>query len=222
MQKTQNIVYYAGLGEVSYVRSQRARRLSIRINQRGEVRVSMPRRVSQKQAERFLLSKQEWARKHLHALKSRNCKSSLPPEGGNIEVRGRVHRIDLSSGENEVEEAIWRLLRKEAMDYLPGRVRDLASRHGYEIQSIRIRKMLTRWGSCSAGKNINLNSWLVMLPDYLSDYVILHELVHTRVPDHSKRFWEELDKLTGGQSKKYRKELKSRQIMCFAEEGPDQ
>lgn len=218
----QNIVYYPGLGEVKYVRSQRARRLSIRINQRGEVRVSMPRRVSQKQAERFLLSKQDWARKHLLALNSRDCKSSLPPEGGSIEVRGRLHRVDLASGERDVEEAIWRLLRKEALNYLPGRVRALASRHGYEIQGIKIRKMRTRWGSCTARKNINLNSWLVMLPDYLSDYVILHELVHTRVPDHSKRFWEELDRLTGGQSKQLRKELRSKQIMCFAEEGQDQ
>ena len=219
MQKTQIISYYAGLGEVSYIRSQRARRLSIGINQRGEVRVSMPRRVSQKQAERFLLSKQEWVRKQLQALKSRDCKSSLPPEGGTIEIRGKVHRVALISGEGEVEEAIWRLLLKEAKDYLPGRVKALAHMHGYDIQHIKIRKMLSRWGSCTARKNINLNSWLVMLPDYLSDYVILHELVHTRVPDHSKRFWEELDKLTGGQSKQLRRELRSQQIMCFTENG---
>ena len=204
------------------MRSQRARRLSIRINQRGELRVSMPRSVSQKQAERFLLSKQEWARKHLQTLKSRDCKSSLPTDGGYIEVRGRPLRIDLASGELKVEEAIWRLLRQEALDYLPGRVKALARMHGYEIQGIKIRKMLTRWGSCTARKNINLNSWLVMLPDHLCDYVILHELVHTRVPDHSKRFWDELDRLTGGQSKQYRKELKSKQIMCFAEEGSGQ
>jgi predicted metal-dependent hydrolase len=182
----------------------------------------MPRRVSQKQAERFLLSKQEWALKHLQTLNSRNCKSSLPPEGGHIEVRGRVHRIDLASGESDVEEAIWRLLRQEALDYLPGRVKDLAKRHGFEIQGIKIRKMHSRWGSCTARKNINLNSWLVMLPDYLSDYVILHELVHTRVPDHSKRFWDELDSLTGGQSKQYRRELRRKQIMCFADKGPHQ
>jgi predicted metal-dependent hydrolase len=82
--------------------------------------------------------------------------------------------------------------------------------------------MKTRWGSCTAGKGINLNSWLVMLPEYLSDYVILHELVHTKIPDHSSRFWEELDGITGGQSKKYRKELRSQQIMCFRGASSDQ
>jgi predicted metal-dependent hydrolase len=62
----------------------------------------------------------------------------------------------------------------------------------------------------------------VMLPEYLSDYVILHELAHTRVPDHSQQFWEELDGVTGGQSLQLRRELRSRQIMCFPGELPDQ
>ena len=56
MQKSQNILHYKGIGEVSYIRSQRARNLSIRINQQGEVRVTIPRFVSQKRAERFFNS----------------------------------------------------------------------------------------------------------------------------------------------------------------------
>jgi predicted metal-dependent hydrolase len=121
-----------------------------------------------------------------------------------------------------MEAAIWRVLQKEARHYLPERVRELSERYGYKINGIKIRKMRTRWGSCTAAKNINLNSWLVMLPDYLSDYVILHELVHTKFPDHSSRFWEELDGITGGQSKTLRRELRNQQIMCFPGESPDQ
>jgi len=82
--------------------------------------------------------------------------------------------------------------------------------------------MYTRWGSCTVKRSINLNSWLVMLPEHLSDYVILHELVHTRFPDHSIKFWKELDAVTGGQSKMLRRELRSKQIMCFPAASPGQ
>jgi len=222
MQKSQNILHYKGIGDVSFVRSQRARNLSIRINQQGEVRVTMPRFVSQKRAERFLLSKQEWVLKRLNGLNHMNCRGTLPPEGGAIQIRGRDYPVHLLRGDADVEAAIWRVLQKEALRYLPGRIAELSEKHGYKISGLKIRRMKTRWGSCTARKSINLNSWLVMLPEYLSDYVILHELVHTRIPDHSKRFWKELDGITGGLSMEYRRELRKRQIMCFPQRLPDQ
>ena len=215
MQKSQNILHYKGLGDVSYVRSKRARNLSIRINQRGEVRVSIPRLVSQRKAERFFLSKQDWVLRRLNGMNHKDCRGTLPPLGGSIEVRGKEYQIHLLQGEKDVETAIWRILQKEAKLYLPGRVAELSEMHGYKISGLKIRKMLSRWGSCTARKSINLNSWLVMLPEYLSDYVILHELAHTSVPDHSRQFWDELDGLCGGLSLQYRKELRSQQIMCF-------
>jgi hypothetical protein len=64
-----------------------------------------------------------------------------------------------------------------------------------------VKNQKTRWGSCSEKNNINLNANLVLLPDELIDYAILHELVHTRVKKHSKRFWDELDKLVGNAKK---------------------
>ena len=222
MQKSQNILHYKGIGDVSYIRSQRARNLSIRINQQGEVRVTIPRFVSQKRAERFFTSKQEWVLKRLKGLNQLDCRGALPPEGGSILIRGRDYPVHLLRGDADVEAAIWRVLQKEALRYLPGRVAELSEKHGYKISRLKIRKMKTRWGSCTARKSINLNSWLLMLPEYLSDYVILHELVHTRIPDHSRRFWEELDGITGGLSKKYRRELRCRKIMCFPERLPDQ
>lgn len=222
MQKSQNILHYKGLGDVSYVRSPRARNLSIRINQRGEVRVTMPRLVSQRKAERFFLSKKDWVLKRLNGMKHMDCSRTLPLEGGTIQIRGRDFPVHLIRGDVDVEAAIWRMLRIEAMRYLPDRVRELSEKHAYKISGLKIRKMKSRWGSCTARKSINLNSWLVMLPVYLSDYVILHELVHTRIPDHSPGFWKELDGLCGGQSKQCRRELRSQQIMCFPGKPPDQ
>jgi predicted metal-dependent hydrolase len=137
-------------------------------------------------------------------------------------IRGREVPIRLQKGDKGSEDAIWRILRKEAMEYLPGRVSKLSEMHGYEISGLKIRGMKTRWGSCTARKSINLNSWLMMVPEPLCDYVILHELAHTRHPNHGSHFWKELDRTTGGLSGFYRKELRKHKIMCFTAEKADQ
>jgi predicted metal-dependent hydrolase len=71
----------------------------------------------------------------------------------------------------------------------------LAIKHGFSYNRISIRNQRTRWGSCSAKNNISLNIKLASLPHDLTDYVILHELVHTRIKNHSKTFWEALGRL---------------------------
>jgi len=219
MKKTQNNVNYRDIGDVMYTRSSRARNLSIRINQQGEVRVTVPRIVSWRRAEAFFLSKQKWVQKKLDQLNCKVCRDSMPSEGESIRIRGRDFKIRLQNGDSGTEDAIWRILQKEALNYLPDRVTELSETHGYKITGLKIRRMKTRWGSCTARKSINLNSWMIMIPNALSDYVILHELAHTRFPDHGKNFWEELDRTTGGLSLVYRKELRSHQIMCFTKEN---
>jgi predicted metal-dependent hydrolase len=74
------------------------------------------------------------------------------------------------------------------------RLTELARQHGFSYRKVTIRNQRTRWGSCSAKNNISLNIKLVALPAELFDYVILHELVHTRIHNHSSRFWQELNK----------------------------
>ena len=69
--------------------------------------------------------------------------------------------------------------------------------------------MKTRWGSCTAKNNINLNMLMTYLPKKIQDYVILHELLHTRIKNHSKGFWLELDRFTGN-AKGSQKELKEK------------
>ena len=222
MQKTQNILHYKGIGDVCYVKNSRAKNLAIRINPLGEVRVTVPRHMSFRRAEGFFLSKQDWVLKRLDSLKNKDCGKTLPPEGGTIRIRDRECPLQKQAGGNGVEATIWKRVGEEAKRHLPGRVTELAVRHGFQIKGLKIRQMKSRWGSCTARKSINLNSWLIMLPEHLSDYVILHELVHTRVPNHGERFWEELDVLTGGRSKILRKELRNQQIMCFPDQQRDQ
>lgn len=211
MVKSENIVDYPSVGRVRYVRNSRARNILIRINQQGEVRVTVPGYVSLKKAEVFFLSKKPWVKSKIEALVS--VLENKIKEGDILNVKGKSVPVKLKNGSESVEEAVWRILHGEARAYLPGRVRMLAKENGFRISGVKIRRMKTRWGSCNAKNNINLNSWLMMLPDHLSDYVILHELVHTRHKNHSTRFWESLDTITGGRSKALRKELGKQQIM---------
>ena len=211
----QNIKHYTDIGQVRYVKNNKARNLSIRINPQGDIRVTIPRYLSLRKAESFLFSKRGWILKKQKELKAKARSAKPVREGDFLEVRGKQIRIVLENQLDRVEEAVWRILLREGKGYLPGRVAELAEEHGFKITGVKIRRMKTRWGSCSNKNGINLNSWLVMLPDYLSDYVILHELVHTRQKDHSPRFWEMLDQLNGGQSKRLRKELRSQSIMLI-------
>ena len=77
------------------------------------------------------------------------------------------------------------------------RLRQLAEAHNFTYNRAFVKNQKTRWGSCSAVNNINLNVNLVRLPEELRDYVILHELVHTRHKNHGKAFWRELDRIVG-------------------------
>ena len=103
---------------------------------------------------------------------------------------------------------IERMLRAEAKRMLPGRLSELAKKYHFSYSGIKINSGKTRWGSCSNRKNINLSLYLMLLPDRLIDYVLLHELCHTIEMNHSPAFWKQMDIVTGNQSKTLRGELK--------------
>ena len=97
---------------------------------------------------------------------------------------------------------------------LADRLEYLAEMYGFACNRVTIRQQKTRWGSCSPKNNISLNIKLVLLPEELLDYVILHELVHTRIHNHSRKFWVELDKYVMN-SKGLAKRLKMNEIVLL-------
>ena len=103
-----------------------------------------------------------------------------------------------------IEEA----LRRNAKILLPPRLYALSLQHGLTYKSVKINSSSGRWGSCSARGNINLSYYLVLLPQHLIDYVLLHELAHTREMNHGERFWVLLDRFTDGKALALRNELK--------------
>ena len=111
-----------------------------------------------------------------------------------------------------VQKILWKIvedtLRYEAKRLLPARAKVLAEAHGFQYAQVKINNSRTHWGSCTAQKNINLSLSVMLLPEYLSDYILLHELCHTVEMNHSERFWSLMNKVTGGKAFGYRRELK--------------
>ncbi len=96
----------------------------------------------------------------------------------------------------------------EARRLLIDRLRELAGRHAFQFNKVTVKNQRTLWRTCSPRNNINLNVNLLRLPDELRDYVILHELVHTRHKNHSRAFWHELDRIVGS-GKRLQRQLRA-------------
>ena len=175
-------VQISGIGRVNFVPSQRAKHINITIRPFKGVRVAVPRGVAINQAWEFVLSRQNWIIKHR--------KEARQLEEAHL-------RFLRQSGPIDKTKARQRLVRE---------LDALAAIHGFTYNKVFIRNQKTRWGSCSAQNNISLNIKLIWLPDELITYVILHELVHTRIKNHSARFWNALEKIKRN-AKSLRREL---------------
>ena len=107
-----------------------------------------------------------------------------------------------------LRKAIEQGMKRIAECLLPPRLKALADRHGLPYAQVRVTTSKGRWGSCSARKHINLSCYLLLLPAHLAEYVMLHELAHTKEMNHGTGFWKLLDSLTSGKALALRRELR--------------
>lgn len=110
--------------------------------------------------------------------------------------------------QNWLHKVIEESMRRNAKSILPPRLERLSKQCGLPYASVKINSSQGRWGSCSGRKDINLSYYLVLLPSHLIDYVLLHELCHTREMNHSERFWALLNQFTEGKALALRGELR--------------
>jgi predicted metal-dependent hydrolase len=190
---------------IEFVRVRRARRYILRVRPDGSLRVTVPRGGSHREAEAFVLENSRWIERERrrvsleHAPRVWQHGSELLLEGEpvRIEVVGNGHgrlvrfgprEVVLREGE-AVREAIERNLRELARATLIPRLKELGALHGLVPASVSIRNQRSRWGSCGRRGNIALNFRLVQMPAPVRDYILIHELMHMRQQNHSRRFW---------------------------------
>ncbi len=200
-----------GIGPVKLQKRRGTKHLKVALSAQGEIKVSLPAWVPYKLGLEFTRSKKDWILEH----------RSLPISLADGQSIGKAHRLQFIHGKSEkvssrlndnlvrvtypvnnsvtdqvVQKAAQRgaikALQKEADALLPDRLSSLATKNGYKYQSVQIKHLRSKWGSCNHKAEITLNLFLMTLPWELIDYVLLHELVHTKVLRHGKPFWSEI------------------------------
>jgi predicted metal-dependent hydrolase len=205
-----------GIGPVALYKRRGNRSLRLSIASDGEVRVSMPYWLPYKAGEQFAISKTDWitenrrtssrsSLQHGQAIgKAHHLHFNASAQATRISTRLKLSQIEVThpahitphdaAVQNAARTAAIRALRKEAEQLLPYRLRQLAERDGFAFKSVGVKNLKSRWGSCTSQQDITLNLYLMQLPWHLIDYVLFHELTHTKVMQHGPPFWQELER----------------------------
>jgi predicted metal-dependent hydrolase len=226
--------YINTIGDVSFVKNNRSKSLRITVKPNEGVKVTIPAYVSFSNAFRFVEEKKDWIRHSLEKMKSLEQSNTIFKPGCDFSTR--FHKLEFihepenllrakvgkgfirifypsenvvlsKEGQEMIRKAIEFGLRKEAKEFLPQRVMELAVKFRITYTSVYVKNLKSRWGSCSSLNNINLNIHLMRLPDHLIDYVILHELTHIVHKNHGPKFWLTLENLSGN-AKLFAREMK--------------
>jgi predicted metal-dependent hydrolase len=194
--KNKQVVAHPRLGPVTFHRRRGSRNIRLSVSASGGLLLSYPWHIPFAQAQAFLEQQQAWAQSALERVRQRS-----------------QNRKTLSPQEVEA-------LRQRARETLPSRLEQLAHQHRFSYRKVFIKNNRTNWGSCSGVNNINLNLKIVLLPEHLRDYVMLHELCHTRIKNHGPQFWALLNSLTADKAKIYAKELRTHQTLKDFQRSP--
>jgi len=217
------------LGTVHLYKRRGTRSLRLSIGHSGDIRVSLPPWVPYKVAAEFAASKTAWIKSkqvtvtplaHGNRIGKAHHVAFIPEPGRQalatrITTAGEIRvymPADLPIDHTDVQQAAHRAsiraLKQQGDRLLPQRLRLLANQHGFSYGTVSVKQLKSRWGSCSEQKDIALNCFLMQLPWHLIDYVLLHELMHTRIMAHGPAFWDELENYIPN-LKAIRKEIKA-------------
>jgi len=159
------------MGNIEIIRSKR-RSIAVEIRSDLRVVVRAPMRMKNKDIQRFIEEKSAWIEKHLEIAKARQAER--PPAFTDEQIRG---------------------FADAAVIDIPRRVERFSAQMGVSVGRVTIRSQKTRWGSCSAKGNLNFNCLLMLCPEDVRDYVVVHELSHRKEFNHSPRFWEQVEQV---------------------------
>lgn len=218
------------LGMIRVCQNVRAKRLTFRVDEDG-LRVTVPKGITKEYLTESIVEMrsqlQELLRKQRVTFISSNYKIKtdhfqLEVKKGDFSMFSMIYKEGCfyfccpddflfhdEKVQHHLKARVVACLRQAAQSYLPNRLKQLAEKRSLSFSNVRISTSQGCWGSCSAGCNINLSLYLMLLPSHLIDYVLLHELAHLREMNHSASFWSILNEFTLGKAAVLRGELKA-------------
>lgn len=182
-------------------RSDRARRVRVRVDAADGVEVVLPRRASEREAAAAIRQLRPWIERRIAELELTRAAvvargATVPYLGGTLQLaaepgRTRVHRRGdtLLVPDGDHREAVERWYRRRAHEEISPRLDRATAAAGTEYTRLTIRGQRTRWASCSSNGAMSFNWRLLLAPEPVVDYVVWHEVCHLEVMDHSPRFW---------------------------------
>lgn len=184
------------------------RTIALMVERDGSLTVRAPMRAKEETIHQFVKKKEKWILK-----KQAHVKAYYPPfvqkeyvNGEGFWFLGQIHKLQIVDEKKpnlylngnfrlaktalpKADAVFEKWYRKQAYQVMSGRVQWYAAKHGYQYEQIKITSARTRWGSCNSRGTLSFTWRLVMAPMPVIDYVVLHELVHLQVKNHSKKFW---------------------------------
>ena len=220
------VVQIDKIGLVTFSKNRRSKNIKLSVKPDKSVLVSFPYYASKKEVLLFVAKNEAWIKQQQHKMDGRKTKV-----GADTVIQSKIYTIRfgladknrVSKNRNElkisvpdfdseqsqayIEKCLTEIYRFEAKHILPKRLKELAAKHGFSYSRVTIRNNRRNWGSCSSQNNISLNLQMIKLPNRLIDYILLHELVHTEIKDHSAKFWRRLDEVSENRAKMLSKEV---------------
>jgi predicted metal-dependent hydrolase len=202
-----------GVGTVSIFKRRGQNTVKLSITAKRQIRVTIPSWAPYATGVAFAQRQSDWLRAHLPPAPAgltdwqavgKQHRLRLKPVAGLTKPtrrsKGLLITISYPPSMSPTSSVIQTLatkasieaLRDEAEELLPGRLQRLANENGFTFNGVQVKKLTGRWGSCSSKQLIVLNLFLMQLPWELIDYVLYHELAHTRHMNHGTGFWDEL------------------------------
>ena len=189
---------------VTIARHRLARRYVVRVSSDCSLRLTVPRGASVAGGFAFAQRQEEWIAREMERQRERRAPwvtgtrawyrgEQVPIAVDTGAATLGPETIALEGADSDVRSAVEARLRGLAEAELPQRCHELATGIGLSVARVSVRNQRSRWGACSAKRVITLNWRLVQMPTSVRDYVIFHELMHIRQPNHSRRFWREVD-----------------------------
>lgn len=219
-----------GLGEVRIKRARGVRSIRLRVDAHGTVQLTLPWWVAKSTGVTFLKNHQSWIeeqqRQYYFTVRdgmslydgSTILITKTDSQRSSSKIQDGVVTLNIPNNSDDAQAKLKQMLTKiikgRAEEVLSRTLDELAEQNNFSYKSVKVRSLKARWGSCNEKKEITLNIYLVQLPVELIEYVLLHELTHTKHLHHGKEFWSDLIRVCP-KAKQLKKELKKYQPRLY-------